>query len=121
MTTRLILAGLAAMLAATATHAVTDKIELMPGGVICDKGDQVCYDQRGASVPKTREMFGQYAADAVQKKLDKKDGWGSKKFTLSNGARCSIPNRVCKHEQGEGERAKKITRHLFESSAPVPK
>jgi hypothetical protein len=121
MNTRPMLAGLAALLAASAAHAVNDKIELMPGGVICDKGDQVCYDQRGASVPKTREMFGQYAADAVQKKLDKKDEWGTKKFTLSNGARCSIPNRVCKHEQGEGERAKKITRHLFEAPVPAPR
>ena len=65
MNTRLILAGLAAVLAASAAHAVNDKIELMPGGVICDKGDQVCYDQRGANVPKTREMFGQYAAERL--------------------------------------------------------
>ena len=106
MNTRLILAGLAAVLAASTAHAVNDKIELMPGGVICDKGDQVCYDQRGAN---------------VQKKLGKKDDWGTKKFTLSNGAKCSIPNRVCKHDQGEGERAKKITKHLFQSPAPEPR
>ena len=121
MNNRLFLAGVAALLAASAAHAVNDKIELMPGGVICDKGDQVCYDQRGANVQRTREMFGQYAADAVQKKLNKKDEWGVKKFTLSNGAKCSIPNRVCKHEQGEGERAKKITNHLFAVPAPMPK
>ena len=118
---RPILAGLGALLVASATHAVNDKIELMPGGVVCDKGDQVCYDQRGANVSKTREMFGQYAADTVQKKLGKKDEWGTKKFNLSNGAKCSIPNRVCKHDQGEGERAKKITKHLFESPVPAPR
>lgn len=121
MNDRLVLAGLAALLAASAAHAASDKIELMPGGVVCDKGDQVCYDQRGANVERTRQMFGEYAARDVQKKLDKKDEWGTKKFTLSNGAKCSIPNRVCKHEQGEGEGAKKITNHLFGSPAPPPK
>lgn len=121
MKTRLILAGLAAVLAASAAHAVNDKIELMPGGVICDKGDQVCYDQHGASVQKTREMFGQYAADAVQKKLGKKDDWGTKKFTLSNGVKCNIPNRKCVKDEGEGERSKKITKHLFQASAPQPR
>jgi hypothetical protein len=121
MNPRPILIGLAALLVASAAHAVNDKIELMPGGVICDRGDQVCYDQRGANVSKTREMFGQYAADTVQKKLGKKDEWGTKKFTLSNGAKCSIPNRVCKHDQGEGERAKKITKHLFEAPVPAPR
>lgn len=112
-----ILAGLAGLLLASAAYAVSDKIELMPGGVICDKGDQVCYDQSGANVARTRQMFGQYAADAVQKKLNKKDEWGTKRFTLSNGAKCSVPNRVCKHDRGEGERAKKITKHLFPSPA----
>jgi hypothetical protein len=121
MNNRLLLASVATLLATSPAHAVNDKIELMPGGVICDRGDQICYDQRGANVQRTREMFGQYAADAVQKKLGKKDEWGVKKFTLSNGARCSIPNRVCKHDQGEGERAKKITRHLFEAPAPTPR
>jgi hypothetical protein len=121
MNIRPILACAAALLTVPAAHAVNDKLELMPGGVVCDKGDQVCYDQRGANVQKTREMFGQYAAQDVQKKLDKKDEWGTRKFTLSNGAKCSISNRVCKHEQGEGERAKKITKHLFESPPPTPK
>ena len=123
MNIRLLLAaaGTIAMLATAVASADNNKIQLLPGGVVCDKGDQVCYDQRGANVSKTREMFGQYAADTVQKKLGKKDEWGTKKFTLSNGAKCSIPNRVCKHDQGEGDRAKKITKHLFESPVPAPR
>lgn len=79
MNPRPILAGLAALLATSAAHAVNDKIELMPGGVICDRGDQVCYDQRGANVERTRDMFGQYAAQEVQKRLGKKDDWGTRK------------------------------------------
>ena len=39
--------------------------------------------------------------------------WGTKKFTLSNGVKCNVQNRVCKKENGEGERAKKITDQLF--------
>jgi hypothetical protein len=102
-----------ALLAMNPALAQGDKIELVNGGVVCDKGDQVCYDQRGANVDRTRDMFGQYAAQEVQKRLGKKDDWGTKKFTLSNGVKCSIPNRKCNKEQGEGERSKKITKHLF--------
>ena len=123
MNIRLLLAaaGTIAMLATAVASADNNKIQLLSGGVVCDKGDQVCYDQRGANVERTRQMFGQYAAEAVQKKLRKNDEWGTKKFTLSNGVKCSIPNRVCKHDQGEGDRAKKITNHLFQAPAPTKK
>ena len=121
MKTLLITGGALALLAAGTIHAQGDKIELMSGGVVCDKGDQVCYEQRGANVQRTRDMFGQYAAQDVQKRLGKKDDWGTKKFTLSNGVKCSIPNRNCKKDEGEGERSKKITRHLFESPMPQPR
>jgi hypothetical protein len=100
-----------ALLAAGAAHAQGDKVELVSGGVVCDKGDQVCYDQRGANVERTRDMFRQYAAQDVQKRLGKKDDWGTKKFTLSNGVK----------EEGEGERSKKITKHLFQAPAPQPR
>jgi len=56
-------------------------------------------------------MFRQYAAQDVQKRLGKKDDWGTKKFTLSNGVK----------EEGEGERSKKITKHLFQAPAPQPR
>lgn len=56
MNNRLILASLSAVLPASAAHAVNDKIELMPGGVVCDKGDQICYDQRGANVERARKI-----------------------------------------------------------------
>jgi uracil-DNA glycosylase len=93
----------------------------MPGGVVCDKREQICYDQRGANAAQTRRMFGEYAGKDVQKRLDKKDDWGTKKFTLSNGVKCSIPNRTCKKDEGEGERSKKITKHLFEAPVPQPR
>ena len=118
MKIKLIGACAAALLVAGAAHALGDKIELMAGGVVRDKGDQVCYDQRGADVERTREMFGQYAAQDVQKRLGKKDDWGTRKFTLSNGVKCNIPNRKCVKEEGEGERSRKITRHLFQTPAP---
>jgi hypothetical protein len=113
---RLILAAglIAAMLVGTAARATEgDKIDLVNGGYVCDRKDQVCYDGRGANVNMTRQMFGEYAAEDVQKKLNKKGDWGTKKFTLSNGVKCNVQNRVCKKEHGEGERAKKITDHLF--------
>jgi hypothetical protein len=98
-----------------------DKIDLVSGGFVCDRKDQVCYDQRGANVAMTRQKFGDYAAGDVQKKLDKKDEWGTKKFTLSNGVKCNIPNRVCKKDLGEGDRSKKITDHLFAVAQPQPR
>jgi hypothetical protein len=110
---RRILAACAVALFSAAAVADNDKIDLLPGGIVCDRGDQVCYDHSGANVEQTRRKFGEYAAADVQKKLGKKDGWGEKKFTLSNGVKCNTPNRVCKKEGGEGERAKKITNHLF--------
>ncbi|HEX7373443.1 MAG TPA: YcgJ family protein [Steroidobacteraceae bacterium] len=115
MKTHLIAALLVATtLAPALAQAIEDdKIDLVSGGYVCDRKDQVCYDQRGASVAMTRQKFGEYAARDVQKKLDKKGDWGTKKFTLSNGVKCNVQNRVCKKEQGEGDRAKKITSHLF--------
>jgi hypothetical protein len=104
------------LLAAGTARADNDKVDLMPGGMLCDRKDQVCYDQRGANVAETRKMFGEYAASDVQKRLGKHEGWGTKKFTLSNGVKCSVPNRSCRKEGGEGERAKKVQNHLF--SAP---
>ena len=113
---RLILAAglIAATLGGTVARATEgDKIDFVNGGYVCDRKDQVCYDGRGANVNMTRQKFGEYAAQDVQKKLNKKDEWGTKKFTLSNGVKCNVPNRVCKKEHGEGERAKKITNQLF--------
>jgi hypothetical protein len=121
MKIQLIGACAVALLASGTVRAQGDKIELMSGGVVCDKGDQVCYDQRGANVERTRDMFGQYAAQDVQKRLGKKDDWGTKKFTLSNGVKCNIPNRKCVKDEGEGERSKKITKHLFQAPAPQPR
>ena len=113
---RLILAAslIAATLGGTVAGATEgDKIDLVNGGYVCDRKDQVCYDGRGANVNMTRQKFGEYAADDVQKRLNKKGDWGTKKFTLSNGVKCNVQNRVCKKEHGEGERAKKITDQLF--------
>ena len=121
MKTLLIATGALVFLAAGAARAQGDNIDLVPGGFVCDKREQVCYDQRGANASQTRRMFGEYAGKDVQKRLDKKDEWGTKKFTLSNGVKCSIPNRVCKKDEGDGERSKKITRHLFEAPAPQPR
>jgi len=113
---RLILAAgvVAATLGGTAARATDgDKIDLVSGGYVCDRKDQICYDGRGASVSMTRQKFGEYAAKDVEKKLNKKDEWGTKKFTLSNGVKCNVQNRVCKKENGEGDRARKITDQLF--------
>ena len=113
---RMILAAglIAATLGGTVARATDDdKIDLVSGGFVCDRKDQVCYDGRGANVNMTRQKFGEYAAQDVQKKLNKKDEWGTKKFTLSNGVKCNVQNRVCKKENGEGDRAKKITNQLF--------
>jgi hypothetical protein len=108
-----ILAACAVTLLSAAALADNDKIDLLPGGILCDRGDQVCYDRSGANVEQTRRKFGEYAAADVQKKLRKSGEWGEKKFTLSNGVKCNTQNRVCKKEGGEGDRAKKITNHLF--------
>jgi hypothetical protein len=121
MKTSRVAAGVLVLLAAGAVRAQGDKIDLMPGGVVCDKGEQICYDQRGANASQTRRMFGEYAGNEVQKRLDKKGDWGTKKFTLSNGVKCSIPNRSCKKDEGEGERSKKITKHLFDAPMPQPR
>jgi hypothetical protein len=112
----------AAILGAGLAHAIEDdKVDLVGGGYVCDRKDQVCYDGRGANVDMTRQKFGEYAAKDVQKKLNKKDGWGTKKFTLSNGVKCNVQNRVCKKEHGEGDRAKKITNHLFAGGYQQPR
>ena len=121
MKTLLVTVGALALLASGTARAQGDNIDLVPGGFVCDKREQVCYDQRGANVSQTRRMFGEYAGNEVQKRLDKKGDWGTKKFTLSNGVKCSIPNRACKKDEGEGERSKKITRHLFDAPAPQPR
>ena len=96
-------------------------VALLAAGAAHAQGDQVCYDQRGANVERTRDMFGQYAAQDVQKRLAKKNDWGTKKFTLSNGVKCNVPNRKCVKDEGEGERSKKITKHLFQAPAPQPR
>lgn len=115
-------AVLAATLAPGFARAIEgDRVDLLPGGYVCDRKDQVCYDSRGANVFKTREMFGDYAARDVQKRLNKRDEWGTRRFTLSNGVKCNVPNRACKKEEGEGERARKITRHLFGGQNPQPR
>ena len=121
MKTLLITAGALVLLAASPARAESDKIDLIPGGVVCDKVEQVCYDQRGANVAQSRRMFGEYAGKDVQKRLDKKSDWGTKKFTLSNGVKCNIPNRTCKKDEGEGERSKKVTKHLFQAPMPQPR
>jgi hypothetical protein len=121
MKTLLVTTAALALLAADTARADNDKIDLMSGGIVCDKADQVCYDQRGANAAQTRRMFGEYAGKEVQKRLDKKGDWGTKKFTLSNGVKCSIPNRNCKKDEGEGERSKKITKHLFDAPLPQPR
>jgi hypothetical protein len=121
MKTLPVAAGVLVILAAGAARAQGDNIDLVPGGFVCDKGDQICYDQGGANVSQTRRMFGEYAGKEVQKRLDKKNDWGTKKFTLSNGVKCSIPNRTCKKDEGEGERSKKITKHLFDGPMPQPR
>lgn len=114
MSIRLAFAGTLVLLSAAASGADSDQIDLLPGGVVCDRREQVCYDQRGANVAETSRKFGEYAAQDVRKRLDKKNEWGTKKFTLSNGVKCNVPNRVCKKDEGEGERSKKITKHLFQ-------
>ena len=116
-----ITAGALALLATGTARAESDKIDLIPGGVVCDKVEQVCYDQRGANAAQTSRMFGEYAGQAVQKRLDKKSDWGTKKFTLSNGVKCNIPDRACRKDEGEGERSKKVTKHLFEAPVPQPR
>jgi Fels-1 Prophage Protein-like len=106
---------------AAAAVSADEQITLEQGGFVCDKKDQVCYDGRGANVKKTEEMFGRYAGESVSKKLGKDDGWGTKKFTLSNAVKCNIENRICKKENGEGERSKKLTDQLFGTAAIEPK
>jgi hypothetical protein len=117
---RLAVACACVLLSAAALGADSDQVDLLPGGIVCDRSEQVCYDQRGANVAETGRKFGEYAAQEVRKRLDKKNEWGTKKFTLSNGVKCNIGNRVCKKDEGEGERSKKITNHLFQA-APQPR
>ena len=69
MKTVLVTAGALTLLASGTALAQGDKIDLMPGGVVCDKAEQICYDQRGANAPETRRMFGEYAGQEVQKHL----------------------------------------------------
>jgi hypothetical protein len=110
---RRFLVACAAALLSTAAFADNDKIDLLSGGILCDRGDQICYDYSGANLEATKRKFGEYAAKDVERKLKKKGEWGQKKFTLSNDVKCNTQNRVCKKEGGDGERAKKITNHLF--------
>ena len=46
---------------------------------------------------------------------------GHQEFTPGSGVKCNIPNRVCKHDLGEGDRAKKISNHLFQVPLPTKK
>jgi hypothetical protein len=108
-----LLAAVAVAAFSAGALADNDKIDLLAGGILCDRGDQVCYDYSGANIEQTRRKFGEYAASDVKKKLKKSGEWGEKKFTLSNGVKCNTQNRVCKKDGGEGDRAKKITNHLF--------
>ncbi len=62
-------------------------------GVVCDPGDQSCYDQAGLSLGLTREYFGTFAEQAALRKLGGQAA--PRQFRLSNGSACDGMARTC--------------------------
>ena len=46
---------------------------------------------------------------------------GANTIAVIEGVKCNIPNRKCVKDEGEGERSKKITKHLFQAPPPQPR
>jgi hypothetical protein len=62
-------------------------------GVVCDPGDQSCYDQAGLSLGLTREYFGAFAEQTALRNLGGQTP--ARQFRLSNGSACDAMARTC--------------------------
>ena len=62
-------------------------------GVVCDPGNQSCYDQAGLSLGLTREYFGAYAEQTALR--NQAGQTSARQFRLSNGSSCDVVARTC--------------------------
>jgi hypothetical protein len=85
-------------------------------GVVCDAGEQLCYNQNGLSVDTTRRNFGRSSAEKARQLIRR--GERGRTFQLSNGVACDVNARTC-WDDGWKRRniSGKLTRHLFGSGS----
>lgn len=85
-------------------------------GVVCDSGEQLCYDQNGLSIETTRRNFGRSGADKARQLI--RQGERGRTFQLSNGVACDVNARTC-WDDGWKRRniSRNLTRHLFGSGS----
>ncbi len=63
-------------------------------GVVCDRGQQVCYDRNGPDVGLTREYFGRDSADSLKNAVgdhSHRDPY----YSPQRGVRCDLSDEVC--------------------------
>ncbi len=69
------------------------------GGVVCDRGSEVCYDRDGASLVLTREEFGHGAADALALRIDRRRSGPSRRegriYSPRDGVWCDRSVDAC--------------------------
>jgi hypothetical protein len=112
-----LLAALAlSQLALPAASQAGGAIDINEPGVVCDAGDQLCYNQTGLSVESTRRTFGRSGAEKARELIRR--GERGRTFKLSNGVACDVNARTC-WDDGWKRRniSGKLTRHLFGSGS----
>ena len=62
-------------------------------GSLCDRANQLCFDQQGLSLGITRDVFGRYAEKNALRNLNGQAP--PRQFLLSNGVACDVNVRLC--------------------------
>ena len=68
-------------------------LQFPAAGVICDGGNQLCFNRNGLSVGLTRTYYGAFAANNAERSLDGRPP--SPQFRLSNGVICDAISAAC--------------------------
>ncbi|MBK8906676.1 MAG: hypothetical protein IPM60_01830 [Rhodospirillales bacterium] len=82
----------------TATLPVAGRGEVFSPstGILCDRGQRVCFDTEGASDSYTDVYLGREAVDLMAaKRILGEATWTRDGFTLSNGVSCDLARRTC--------------------------
>lgn len=90
-------------------------LQFPSAGVICDGGNEVCYDKNGLSVGLTRTYYGAFAANNAERSLAGRPP--DPQFRLSNGVICDAISAAC-WTNGPGQRLinRQLTTQLFGGS-----
>jgi hypothetical protein len=87
-------------------------IDTRQPGIVCDNGQQLCWDRNGLDVEATRRSFGRFGEDNARRLI--RQGERGRTFQLSNGIACDVNQRTC-WDDGWKRRnvSNSLTRHLF--------